>query len=68
MVFDKTGTLTTGKFVIASYKAFIDEEEFKRIVFLRGEIFQSPNYQSYCWSLVTEKQPAIQRAKLTGRE
>lgn len=33
VVFDKTGTLTTGKFVIAGYKAFIDEEEFKRVVF-----------------------------------
>lgn len=33
VVFDKTGTLTTGKFKISDFKSFIDEEDFKRIVY-----------------------------------
>lgn len=33
VVFDKTGTLTTGKFSISNFKAHIEEDEFKRIVF-----------------------------------
>ncbi len=33
IIFDKTGTLTTGKFVLQGFKSFIDEDEFKRIVF-----------------------------------
>jgi Cu+-exporting ATPase len=33
IVFDKTGTLTNGKFVISNYKSFIDDVEFKSIVY-----------------------------------
>jgi Cu+-exporting ATPase len=32
-VFDKTGTLTTGNFQLGSYKSFVDETGFKKIVF-----------------------------------
>jgi Cu+-exporting ATPase len=33
VVFDKTGTLTTGSFSISGVKCFIDEAEFKKIVY-----------------------------------
>lgn len=33
VVFDKTGTLTTGKFSISKYHHFIEEDEFKMIVY-----------------------------------
>ncbi|MEO8772487.1 MAG: cation-translocating P-type ATPase [Ferruginibacter sp.] len=42
VVFDKTGTLTTGLFVIADYKFFINEDEFKQVAFSMHKFSNHP--------------------------
>ncbi len=42
VVFDKTGTLTTGLFVIAAYKAFIKEDQFKELAFSMHKFSNHP--------------------------